>query len=93
MGAEMPDTNTEDTEETDSYLSSRLDEIHAAMLAAKQQRSSSRASGGLLVVEDSETFAELVDLAREWIRWLVDAARDGDPAARAHLRELGFDGA
>jgi len=58
MGAEMPDTNTEDTEETDSYLSSRLDEIHAAMLAAKQQRSSSRASGGLLVVEDSETFAE-----------------------------------
>lgn len=88
MNVDLPDDD-----DTTAYLSARLDEIHAGVLAAKPRRSSSGNLGGLIEVEDSETFAELADLAKAWIHWLVDAAGNGDPAARAHLRELGFDGA
>jgi hypothetical protein len=77
---------------TAAYLTSRLDEVHAEVLAAKHRRSPARDPAGLIEVEDSETFAELVDLAKAWIHWLLDAAGDGDAAARAHLRDLGFDG-
>ena len=87
MNVDLPD------DDTAAYLSARLDEIHAGVLAAKQQRARSGHRGGLIEVEDSETFAELADLAKAWIRWLVDAAEHGDPAARAHLSELGFEGA
>jgi hypothetical protein len=87
-----PDTDTDADPDTAAYLSSRLDEVHAAVLAARQRRSPSGQPGGLIEVEDAETFAELAELAKAWIHWLVDAARRGDPAARAHLRELGFDG-
>jgi hypothetical protein len=79
-------------EDTATYLSSRLDEVHAAVLAAKRRPPAARNPAGLIEVGDSETFAELADLAKAWIHWLVEAARDGDSAARAHLRELGFDG-
>lgn len=77
--------------DTGAYLNSQLDEIHVAVRAARRQRASDDAPG-LIEAEDSETFVELVDLAKAWIQWLVDAAHGGDPAARAQLRDLGFDG-
>jgi hypothetical protein len=75
----------------DPWLCAKLDELHAAVRAADSQQRGSRTSDQEACrPDDTATCDVLATLASVWIEWLIEAAGNGDPAARAHLRDLGF---
>lgn len=91
-----PDTNGEDrfeehSPDPDPWLCAKLDELLAAVRAAdSRQRRNQTSDQEAGRPDDTATCGVLAALAPVWIEWLIEAAGDGDPAARAHLRDLGF---
>src|SRR5262249_46784211 len=75
----------------DPWLCTKLDELHAAVRDNHGRPDGSRTSdldaGGK---DDTAAPGVLAALGRVWLDWLIEAARDGDPAALTHLRDLGF---
>jgi hypothetical protein len=94
-GKGRPDSSPSDEHpaDADPWLSAKLDELHAAVRVADghqgRNRTSDQDAGR---PDDTATCGVLAALGRAWIDWLIEAAGDGDAAARAHLRELGFQG-
>ena len=78
----------------DPRLSAKLDELYAAVRSADEPPDQGWTSDQDAVRPDDAHGARgsLATLGRVWIDWLVEAAGNGDAAARAHLRDLGFRG-
>jgi hypothetical protein len=75
----------------DPWLCGKLDELHASVRDAHSCRAEGRTPGpDTHETDGAEARGVLATLARVWIDWLVEAAGNGDPAARAHLQDLGF---
>lgn len=84
-------SSEEHPSDPDPSLYAKLDELHAAVQAADSRRRRSRTSGQeASPPDDRAAYDVLAALGPVWIEWLIEAARNGDPAARAHFLNLGF---